>query len=186
MPMEPLAYPHDDPGPNTLLLSLDSAHNLDRLDWALGRFSGYIGIVSPTGSKFSANHSAMHAVIKVLKKRGLMFLDARTGPNSFGIPLAIEMGVPHAYVDRVIDQDPSRGSIDAELKNLETIATQDGVAVGYGEPYPTTLERISKWIPLLPDKKLTLVPLSAVVNLQKPPEPPAPEPGEHAAEGKSH
>ncbi|MEI8394873.1 MAG: divergent polysaccharide deacetylase family protein [Rhodospirillaceae bacterium] len=186
VPMEPLTYPHDDPGPNTLLLSLDAAHNIDRLNWALGRFAGYIGITSPTGSRFSGDSSAMRPIMDSLKKRGLAFLDVHATRGSVGDPLAVELSVPHARVDRIIDQDPSRGGIDSELSALESIALKNGVAIGLGEPYPTTIERISQWIPLLADKKLMLVPLSATINLQKPQEPTvthAPEHGPDHASG---
>lgn len=178
VPMEPLNYPHDDPGPNTLLLGLDAAHNVDRLEWALGRFAGYIGIISPTGSHFTAEPNALRPILETVKKRGLAWVDARVTPYTVGDLLAADIGMAHAHVDRIIDQDPSRGGIDGALTALEAIAAQEGAAVGYGEPYPTTLERIAKWVPLLPDKKLILAPLSAVINLQKPPPPPPPPPEE--------
>ncbi len=178
VPMEPLNYPHDDPGPNSLLLALDAAHNVDRLEWALGRFAGYVGIISPTGSHFTAEPNALRPILEVVKKRGLAWVDARTTPYTVGDLLAVDLGLAHAHVDRIIDQDPSRGGIDGALAALEAIATQDGSAVGYGDPYPTTLERLAKWVPLLPDKKLILAPLSAVINLQKPPPPPPPPPEE--------
>ena len=176
VPMEPLNYPHDDPGPNTLLLALDAAHNIDRMEWAMGRFSGYVGIISPTGTHFTAELNALRPVLEVVKKRGLAWVDARTTPYTVGDLVAADLGMAHAHVDRIIDQDPSRGSIDDALAALEEIARKDGVAIGYGEPYPTTLERVAKWVPLLPDKKLILAPFSALINLQKPPPPPPPPP----------
>ncbi|MEI6557863.1 MAG: divergent polysaccharide deacetylase family protein [Rhodospirillaceae bacterium] len=178
VPMEPLSYPHDDPGPNTLLLALDAAHNVDRFEWALGRFAGYVGVISPTGSRFSAEPNALRPILETVKKRGIAWVDARTTPYSVGDLLAVDLGLPRAHVDRIIDQDPSRGGIDTALAALEAIAAEEGAAVGYGEPYPTTLERVLKWVPLLPDKKLILAPLSAVINLQKPPPPPPARPDE--------
>ncbi len=175
VPMEPLGYPHDDPGPNTLLLGLDPAHNVDRLEWALGRFAGYVGITSPSGTRFQADSAALRPVMEVVKKRGLIFLEAGTTPRSTGESLAVQLDVPRVRVDRVIDQDASRSAIDAQLAGLEATALGSGIAVGMGDPYPTTLERIAKWVPLLSDKKLVLVPLSAAVNRQKPLPPPPPE-----------
>src|SRR5205807_2244782 len=35
VPMEPFDYPDNDPGPQTLLTSLDAAQNVDRLHWAM-------------------------------------------------------------------------------------------------------------------------------------------------------
>ena len=43
VPMEPFDYPDNDPGPQTLLTSLDAGQNIDRLHWLMSRFQGYVG-----------------------------------------------------------------------------------------------------------------------------------------------
>lgn len=169
IPMEPLTYPRDDPGPNALLTMLAPDRNLERLEWSLGKAVGYVGITSTTGSKFSANPDAMRPVIDVLKARGLLYLDARVNPKSAGAPLATLAGVPRAMADKVIDRDLSRGAIDDQLRELEAIARANGAAVGIGSPYPTTVERIALWMTALADRGFVLAPVSAVVNLQKQP-----------------
>ncbi|AWK88041.1 divergent polysaccharide deacetylase family protein [Azospirillum thermophilum] len=169
IPMEPLTYPRDDPGPNALLTMLAPDRNLERLEWSLGKAMGYVGITSTTGSKFTANPDAMRPVIDVLKARGLLYLDARVNPKSAGAPLATLAGVPRAIADKVIDRDLSRGAIDDQLRELETIARANGAAVGIGSPYPTTVERIALWMTALADRGFVLAPVSAVVNLQKQP-----------------
>src|SRR5262249_44409782 len=40
--MEPFDYPENDPGPQTLLASLPAEQNIDRLQWFLARFQGYV------------------------------------------------------------------------------------------------------------------------------------------------
>jgi uncharacterized protein len=40
VPMEPFDYPDNDPGPQTLLVSLSADQNLDRLHWLMSRFQG--------------------------------------------------------------------------------------------------------------------------------------------------
>ena len=49
VPMEPFDYPDNDPGPQTLLTSLDAGQNIDRLHWLMSRFQGYVGIVNYHG-----------------------------------------------------------------------------------------------------------------------------------------
>ena len=49
VPMEPFDYPDNDPGPHTLLTSIDAGQNLDRLHWLMSRFQGYVGIVNSMG-----------------------------------------------------------------------------------------------------------------------------------------
>ena len=45
IPMEPVGYPVNDPGPLTLLTSLGAVGNLSRLEKALGRTEGYAGVM---------------------------------------------------------------------------------------------------------------------------------------------
>ncbi|WP_376957032.1 divergent polysaccharide deacetylase family protein [Azospirillum sp. A26] len=167
VPMEPLNYPRDDPGPNALLTMLGPDRNMERLEWSLGKAVGYVGITSTTGSKFTANPAAMQPVIDALKARGLLLVDARANPKSVAGPLANLAGVPRALGDRVIDRDLSRGAIDDQLRELEEIAKTNGAAVGFASPYPTTIERLNLWMTALADRGIALAPVSAVVNIQK-------------------
>ena len=167
VPMEPLNYPRDDPGPNALLTMLGTDRNLERLEWSLGKVVGYVGITSTTGSKFTGNQAAVQPMIDALKARGLLFVDARANPKSVAGPLATLAGVPRALADRTIDRDLSRGAIDDQLRELEGLAKANGAAVGMASPYPTTIERIALWMTALADRGIALAPVSAVVNIQK-------------------
>ena len=55
LPMEPFVYPDNDPGPHTLLTSLDTAQNVDRLHWLMARMRGYVGVSNFMGTRFSAS-----------------------------------------------------------------------------------------------------------------------------------
>ena len=48
--MEPFDYPDNDPGPQTLLTSLEASQNIDRLHWLMSRFQGYVGIANHMGA----------------------------------------------------------------------------------------------------------------------------------------
>ncbi|BAI72969.1 hypothetical protein AZL_023310 [Azospirillum sp. B510] len=167
LPMEPLTYPRDDPGPNALLTMLGPDRNIERLEWSLGKAVGYVGVTSTTGGKFTANPTAMQPVIDALKARGLLLVDSRVNPKSVAGPLAMLAGVPRALGDRVIDRDLSRGAIDDQLRELEELARTNGAAVGFASPYPTTIERLNLWLTALADRGIALAPVSAVVNIQK-------------------
>ena len=51
--MEPVDYPDNDPGPQTLLTSLPAEQNIDRLHWALSRVRGYVGIMNYMGARLT-------------------------------------------------------------------------------------------------------------------------------------
>ncbi len=162
VPMEPLDYPREDPGPSTLMLSLSPKQNLDRLEWALSRTSGYVGVTNFMGSRFTAAQNELRPILEVIKGRGLLFLETRASNQSAIGPLADEFALPHAANDRDIDGEQSRSGIDQALNDLEGIARKKGGAVGTGSGYPATIDRVAAWAATLDGKGLTLAPLSAV------------------------
>jgi polysaccharide deacetylase 2 family uncharacterized protein YibQ len=166
LPMEPHNYPVNDPGPYTLLTSLSAEDNLDRLEWLLSRFTGYVGVTNYMGSRFTTSPEHLRPVLSVLRDRGLMFLDSRSSGNSVAGKMAGEIGLPRALNNRFLDAVASRRDIDTRLAELERIAEATGFAVGIGFPFPVTIERIAAWAATLPAKGLVLSPVSALVNKQ--------------------
>jgi polysaccharide deacetylase 2 family uncharacterized protein YibQ len=165
--MEPVDYPRVDPGPHTLLISLDRQQNLERLQWVLSRVTGYVGVVSSAGSRFTTSQADLLPILDEVKGRGLMFVDSRSTENSVAGALSKSIGLPRAVSDLALDQpQASRDAIDQRLLQLEQTARQTGVAVGLGEVYPVTIERLAQWIPALERKGIALAPVSATADIQ--------------------
>lgn len=165
--MEPVDYPRVDPGPHTLLISLDRQQNLERLQWVLSRVTGYVGVVSSAGSRFTTSQADLLPILDEVKGRGLMFVDSRSTENSVAGQLSKAIGLPRAVSDLALDQQQaSRDAIDQRLQQLEQMARQTGVAVGLGEVYPVTIERLAQWIPTLERKGIALAPISAIADMQ--------------------
>jgi len=74
VPMEPFDYPDNDPGPQTLLTSLTSEQNVDRLHWLMSRFHGYVGVASYMGARFTASEQALAPVLRETANRGLIYV----------------------------------------------------------------------------------------------------------------
>jgi polysaccharide deacetylase 2 family uncharacterized protein YibQ len=164
--MEPVDYPRVDPGPHTLLISLDRQQNVERLQWVLSRVTGYVGVVSAAGSRFTTSQGDLLPILDEVKSRGLLFVDSRSTENSVAGSLAKSIGLPRAVSDLALDQQASRDAIDARLQQLEQMARQTGVAVGLGEVYPVTIERLAQWVPTLERKGIALAPISATADMQ--------------------
>ncbi len=167
LPMEPENYPQIDPGPQALLTSLSGVENTERLNWHLDRAIGYVGVTHNMGSRFTASADHMRPILSALKVRGLMFLDARTSANSVAASLATAIGLPRAINNRFLDTQASRLAIDRRLDEIERIARRVGFSVAVSHAYPVTIDRLQRWIKTLDGKKLSLVPVSAVVNKQE-------------------
>jgi polysaccharide deacetylase 2 family uncharacterized protein YibQ len=162
VPMEPRNYPSDDPGPHALLTTLTPAANLERLDWSLSRGVGYVGVVNRLGARFAESETDFKPVLQSIKSRGLMYLDASESTEAAALRLAERVGVPHTVIDRRIDREAARGAIDTRLAELEDIARRIGQAVGLGEPFPVTIERLGQWAAGLSARGIELAPISAI------------------------
>lgn len=167
LPLEPLDFPRDDPGPQTLLTSLSTVDNLNRLEWVLGRSPGYVGVTTWMGSQFTTVEDALMPILEELKERGLMFVDSRRSSRSIATELASSIQLPRAFNNRFIDSIPSIAAIDRALADLEVTARQNRFAIGVAQPYPVTLDRLARWGPALEAKGIALAPVSAIADRQR-------------------
>ncbi len=172
LPMEPADYPRQDPGPKTLLTSLEPETNLDRLRWVLSRGTNYVGLVGIMGGRFATDRASLEPVLEALKARGLFFLDNHDAQGGVLATLGPALGMAWAITDRRLDHEPSQQTVDQALADLEGIAAQDGAALGLGGLYPVTLDRVLAWTATLQGKGIALAPATAVAMRQK--LPPAP------------
>jgi uncharacterized protein len=163
IPMEPFDYPDNDPGPQTLLTTLNAEQNLDRLHWHFSRFQGYAGIANFMGARFVAADPVMQPVIREAAKRGLSYFDDGATPHSVTAALAAGQALPFAKGDFTIDAVPTSVEIDRALVKLETLAKERGAAVGVASALPISIERLSAWIKTLDARGIMLVPLTTAM-----------------------
>jgi uncharacterized protein len=164
VPMEPFDYPDNDPGPKTLLTSLDAGQNVDRLQWLMSRVQGYVGIANAMGARFTASEPALSPVLREAGKRGLIYLDDGSSQRSIASQIAGTNNVPFAKADIVIDAVPTAADVDRALGRLETMARERGVAVGVASALPVSIERIVKWAKAAEARGVLLVPITAVAR----------------------
>lgn len=163
MNMEP--KDHDvDPGPKALLTSLDAEELQKRLEWALTRFDGYIGVSNHMGSRFTEWPEGMEVVVRVLKRHGLLYFDSVTSTKSVGPALARAHGIVNASRDVFLDHDRTAAAVARQLAETERIARRRGYAIAIGHPYDVTLEALKNWIPAAKGRGFMMVPLSAIVR----------------------
>ncbi len=163
LPMEPEGTGAE-PGPNVIRADLPPAEIAKRLDWALGRFEGFVGINNHMGSRFTANAEGMTLVLEELRRRGLLFVDSRTTPHSVARRLSRKLSVPFAERDVFVDDDPRSEAILKQLDEIVRKARDRKYAVAIGHPRDTTLAALRKWLPTLQLRGLALVPVSAIVK----------------------
>ncbi|MCK1543148.1 divergent polysaccharide deacetylase family protein [Bradyrhizobium sp. 147] len=167
IPMEPYDFPDNDPGPQTLLTSLSTDQNMDRLYWHLSRMQGYAGLANFMGARFIATEPAMQPIIREAAKRGLGFFDDGSSPRSIASQAAANQAMPFGKGDIAIDVVPTPTEIDRALNKLEATARERGAAIGTASALPVSIERIAAWTKSLGDRGILLVPLTTAMLKSK-------------------
>jgi len=166
LPLEPLDYPRQDPGPLTLLVSLGDAVNGARLNKVMAAGVGYVGLVALWGERFTSEKSALLPMLETLKQRGLMYVDNKPPSDNATVSLASQLRLPWAAAIRALDIDAEPAAIDQALGELETVAKRDGATLGIAALSPASVDRVAAWTATLEAKGIALAPASAVANRQ--------------------
>ncbi|NVO14328.1 MAG: divergent polysaccharide deacetylase family protein [Rhodoplanes sp.] len=167
LPMEPFEYPDNDPGPQTLLTSLTPEQNIDRMQWAMSRFQGYVGIVNYMGGRFTSTETAIGPVLREVAKRGLVYVDDGSSPRSLAGQFAGANNLPFAKAAVVLDAVPSNAELDRALAKLEAVARESGSAVGIARALPLSIERLAQWAKQAEGRGIVLVPITAIAAKAK-------------------
>ncbi|MHB8285290.1 MAG: divergent polysaccharide deacetylase family protein [Caulobacteraceae bacterium] len=157
LPMEPLDYPSNDPGPYTLMANGNPGETVKRLEWLLSRATGYFAVTNYLGGKFVSSNSAMATLSAQLKVRGLGMLDDGSAAGKGA-------GIPRASASAVIDEQLSADEIDHQLLGLEAKALAHGSALGSGFSYPVTVDQVAHWAQGVASRGYQLVPASAITR----------------------
>lgn len=174
LPMEPQGFPLNDPGNRALLTGASAVANAQLLEWALTRFTGYVGATGALGQmrgeRFAASADQMKQVQDTLAARGLMYVDPR--PNAVWTkPQAGQL--PSRGIDVVLDDPLGGAEIDKALARLEKVARDRGSAMGLaGRPSPLAVDRIAVWAAGLDARGVALAPISVVVQMPQVSTPP--------------
>ncbi len=157
VPMQPVNYPDNDPGPQTLLANARNDDLTAHMLWALSRATGYFAVSNYQGAAFFKDKSGFNTFLTTLKARGVGFIDdgqARDAPGAWA----------RASADRIVDNQINAQAILAQLSGLEATAKTRGQALGTGMAFPVTLAVALKWTQSLDGKGIQLAPASAMMH----------------------
>lgn len=163
IPMEGYGAQQSSLGPAALTTDRTDAENLQRLDWILSRFGGYFAATNYLGGKFSADRASLSAVISRLESLGVAYIDD-TGAARRAVGDKRNLGAVNRMIGAAADdKDGARRDLNA----LQSLAAQNGGAIGKAYAYDATIEAISEWIEAQEGGPVTLAPASAVLRKQR-------------------
>jgi polysaccharide deacetylase 2 family uncharacterized protein YibQ len=167
LPLEPLNYPHINPGPGTLLVSM----NPRRITATVRRYLDEAGTVAAVanhmGSLATQDMTVMTAVYRELKRRHVTFLHVAPAAGAVCKSLAADMGVHYAELDAVLDGEARQTeprALDRRWNALLKDAHARGRMVVMLRATPTTRAWLPRALALKRLDGVSLVPLASLLE----------------------
>jgi len=169
LPMEPHKYNRNSSrrGDDILLTEMSPAE-LERLtERLLARVPNIVGVNNHMGSRFTEDSEKMRVVLRVLRERGLFFVDSRTSKDSVAYQVAKELGLKAGQRRIFLDNRHEEGYVIRQLLKIKEIAEREGDGariIAIGHPHPSTIRALVKVLPELKSAGIEIVPVSELVN----------------------
>ena len=139
IPMEPKAYPLNDPGTEALMLSMDKEEIRQKVKSFIKAMPQAQGANNHMGSRFMEDPEMVRVVLETLGEEGLFFLDSLTTPNSAAEFEAKKLGLPFYKRDVFLDNAETTEDFLKAWEELIKIAKRKGQAIGICHPNRSTL-----------------------------------------------
>ena len=164
MPMEPEGYPKQPLEKIGLLLKMENEEIQQRLTGYFRTVPYAVGANNHMGSRFTQNAEKMDVVLKVLKGKGLFFVDSKTSPASVGYDRARALGLVCGARQVFLDNVQDEVAITAQLAQAAAIARKKGSAIAICHPHPATIRALQQAMPELAKSGITFVYASALTK----------------------
>ena len=136
-------------GPGGLNEQQSRQHFVQILTSNLGAIPHARGVNNHMGSALTQNGDMMSLMMSVISEHQLYFVDSRTSPKTVATTAASLHNIKHLSRDVFLDNSQDLDNIHQQFQKLLRIAREEGIAVGIGHPYPTTLEYLESVLPTL-------------------------------------
>lgn len=164
LPMEPIDYPQNNPGPHTLKADANLQENIANLHWAMSRITNYVGVMNYLGNRLLTQPASLAPIFSEISKRGLLFLEDGTVKNSLAPGVAVKELVPYAKGNILLDNIRSRSAIADKLRKLAEEAKRTGLAIGVGNAFPDTIDLVSQFARQAKQNGIEITPVSSIVK----------------------
>lgn len=164
IPMQSKGWPTRRLEANGLLVSMNADDLQERVTGFIQRFPGAVGVNNHMGSEFTEQDEKMTAVLQVLGKHKLFFVDSITTPESLGLTVAKRLGIRSARRNIFLDNEQNRSYILGQLDLAVKHAVNKGAAIAICHPHSATIAALSSVLPELSGKGVQLVYASQLVN----------------------
>ena len=162
-PMEP-RNPEVDPGPGALYVGDGPERIMRVMEKNIAAIPCATGVNNHMGSKFTSHQKEMHETLRIVKERGLFFVDSLTASDSKGYKTARKLHMPAACRNIFLDNQLEVPAILRQLRKLLHVGSSYGHAIGIGHPFPETAEAIGLFLKDIQESAIRFVGVSRLVG----------------------
>ena len=164
LPMEPLSYPREKPGPGALFTDMSNEEIVFQLEKNIAAVPYISGVNNHMGSKFMMDEKKLTVVFNKLKNKKLFFVDSRTSPDTKTFAVAEKVGLPVAARKIFLDNNRDYNETYNILINLAKKNGDDSPVIIIGHPYPETIRAVGDAVKVLREKEVAIVPVSRLIK----------------------
>lgn len=170
IPMQPVDYPVNDPGPYALINNLSKGENISRFNWISMRSDRIAGYYTNEDETFSNSRSNFMPILERVKEDGRYLVFGNSSNSNGALTLSDSLKLDLKSIDNVIDTVLEEEKIRNKLLLLESQAMKKGYAIGFLNPYPISLRVVEKWMKEIDNNRVVVVPVSAIFESLRGPE----------------
>ncbi len=155
LPMEAQSYSAEEP--NTLRIISSQSEISSRVKKIKKLFPKVRYINNHTGSKYTANETAVNKLVIALNKNNISFVDSRTTSKTKVPRVMKNFGLKYIARDVFLDHHTDIAYIKKQIKKAIHIAKIEGMAIAIGHPHANTILALHESKHLFKDIDLVLI-----------------------------
>lgn len=166
MPMQPAYELPDVPEYSVVLRpAMSLAEVRARVEKACAAVPHAVGLNNHEGSEATRDRLVMAHLMRVLKERGLIFIDSATSADTVGWKVAMESGVRWGRRRVFLDSERNVAFVEEAFTRMLRKARVEGEVIAIGHPAPATLEVLERRIPRARQQGVEFVRASVLARL---------------------
>jgi uncharacterized protein len=122
------------------------------------------GLNNHMGSYITSHSDIMRLVLLAVKAEGFFFIDSKTTASTVAFEMARELGIPTRLRDIFLDDTPVYAHSINQIRNLVSIARQNGSALAIGHPFESTLRALHDSLLYMKESGIELVTASTLLE----------------------
>lgn len=163
LPMEPMDFPHSNPGDHTLLTNVSPVINLRHIELTLSPFKDYMGVMAFMGNRLARSEVDFSPLLVDFQKRGLCYFEPRFLRS--GTSMWRPQKLPYAKAQFDLPRRFSQSEIQKKLDQAYSVLEKGQNVIITVNADIVTLKALSKWLERGLPESVELVPLSLQMSL---------------------